>query len=210
MEIGIMNENGTGGEWFEELPRTGRIYQLMDEVQLSERKDTRIQALKALGESGDPRAVRPLIECAGDEEAEIRKYATEGLFKLHSPRGVDALNARLTDKQEEGATRRMAAEAMMEIRSQHAVELLISCLLDREENLPIREYVAILLARIKSDKALHALQRCSGEDSEMGAIAENALKKYATTSSNNLQGSWSIRNSTSENHTVKEGAAFRR
>ncbi len=205
-----MKENESGGEWFEDLPRTGLIYQLIDDVKASESRETRIQALKALGESGDPRAVRPIIECTDDNNMEIRKYATEGLLKLRSPRGVDALNARLMDKTEACTTRKIAADALGEIRSRRAMELLIECLRNREEDLSIREYVARILARTKSDRAYDALQCCRGENSGMSAIADEVLQAFENTTTDNMQNSWDIGNSVSGNHTVKEGTAFRR
>jgi hypothetical protein len=208
---GIMSENESGGEWFEELPRTGRIYQLIENSKISEGRESRIRALQALGESEDPRAVRPLVEYTRDDTAEIRRYATEGLFKLRSARGVDALHDRLRDKNEEGVTRKLAADALGEIRSHHAVDILIECLLNKEEDLSIREYVATVLARTRTEKARRTLlQCCSEKDSAIGTTAEKALHTLDRTPPDVAHHSWSMPKSRLNNHPIIEGAAFRR
>jgi hypothetical protein len=210
MEIGIMNESGSGREWFEELPHTGRIYQLIEDSKVSERRETRIRALRALGESEDPRAVRPLIEYTRDDASEIRRFATEGLYKLRSARGVEALHERLKEKQEEWGTRKLAADALGEIRSHRAVEILAECLLNREEDLSLREYVAGILARTATETARRALVQCCDEEgSPMGNVAEEALRTLDTSSSDERR-DWSLQNSPMENHLIKEGAALRR
>lgn len=201
-----MRENGFGGEWFEELPRTGRIYQLIENSRESEKMETRIQALRALGESEDPRAVRPLIEYTGDQAAEIRRYATEGLFKLRSPRGVEALYNRLKDRHEEYTTRKLAADALGEIRSHRALESLVECLLNSEEDRAIREYVAEVLARTRTEIARRALAQCgSGE-----GVEAQTFRTIDTGSSNIEQRNWSIPKSPVRNQSVKEGSAFMR
>jgi HEAT repeat protein len=211
MEIGIMSENGSGGEWFEELPHTGRIYQLIEDSKVSERRETRIRALRALGESEDPRAVRPLVEYTHDDASEIRRFATEGLYKLRSARGVEALYERVKDRQEEWGTRKLAADALGEIRSHRAVEILAECLLNGEEDLSIREYVAGVLARTATETARRALVRSRDEEgsSPMGNVAEEALRTLDTSSSDK-QRDWSLQNSSTENHPIKEGAAIKR
>ena len=70
------------GEWFSSMPRTEDIYRIIDEAQNDGRPKYRIGAVIALGDSGDPRAVRILMDCRTDENPDIRKYATEALRKL--------------------------------------------------------------------------------------------------------------------------------
>jgi HEAT repeat protein len=210
LEVGVMNENGSGGEWFDDLPRTGRIYQLIERSGESERRETRIRALRALGESEDPRAVRPLVKCTYDDAAEIRRYATEGLLKLRSARGADALHDRLRDKNEEWATRKLAADALGEIRSHYAIEILIECLLNRQEDLSIREYVAMVLAHTRTEKGRRALvQCCDGSDSAIANAAGAALHAFDATPSEAKQENWSMQNTPMKNTQVKGEAAFR-
>jgi HEAT repeat protein len=206
-----MSENGLGGEWFEGLPRTGRIYQLIERSQVSERRETRIRALRALGESEDPRAVYPLVECTNDDAADIRRYATEGLFRLRSVRGVEALHDRLKDGKEVWITRRLAADALGEIRSQRAIEILVQCLQDREEDPSLREYVAMVLARTRSEIARQALMQCCSEESTaVGKAAGEALHTFDTNPTFVEEMNWPIQNTFIESHQVKEGVAFRR
>jgi HEAT repeat protein len=155
-----MSEDTSDGRWFEGLPRSGYIYQVIDRTKASERRETRIRALKALGGSDDPRAVLPLVECTRDEAAEIRRYATRGLYRLRSARGVEALHERLKERTEEWVTRKLAADALGEIRSHRATEVLIERLQDREEDVSIREYVALVLGRTRTETARYALRQC--------------------------------------------------
>jgi HEAT repeat protein len=206
----MMSKEGSGGEWFEELPHEGRIYQLIERSRGSEQVETRILALRALGESGDPRAVRPLIDCTDDKNAEIRKYATEALLKLHSARGVEALNGRLKDRREGWATRKLAADALGEIRSHRALEVLSDLLQDASEDLTVREYVATVLARTGTETGRHALERCRSDESPtLRKIAEDALSTSDFSSRPIGVKNWITHNGSTSSHKMRERAGFR-
>ena len=101
------------------------------------------------GESDDPRAVRPLMDCCNDSDALIRRHATEGLFKLKSGRAVGVLIERLKDKKEQPATRENAASALAAIRSYSAIEGLRDLYADIDEDPALRSYVAEEIQRVR-------------------------------------------------------------
>jgi HEAT repeat protein len=109
----------------------------------------RIQAVIALGESEDPRAVRPLMDCCADNDPQIRLHATEALTKLRSGRAVPVLIERLRDKNEQLGTRKQAAVALAAVRSFSAIAGLRDLYGDMEEDPALRSYVAEELHRIR-------------------------------------------------------------
>ena len=172
-----MSEERSRGEWFNALPRTDRIYRLIEQVHRGEREESRVRAIDALGESGDPRAVQALVACTYDESAEVRKHATRALCKLGSVRGVRALNDRLRDRKEEWDTRKLAAEGLREIRSYSAIEFLVERLLDRREEAVVRTHIAGVLAETGCKRAYRALSAClSDENQAVRKAAEVAFR----------------------------------
>jgi HEAT repeat protein len=132
-------------EWFSSLPKTGGIYRLIDQTMSGWNKKERISAVIALGESGDPRAVYPVMDCCSDKDAEIRQHAISALFKLKSGRAVRVLIERLKDKSEQVLTRKCAAAALAEIRSYSAVEGLKAQLQDADDDPVIQSYITEVL-----------------------------------------------------------------
>jgi hypothetical protein len=88
MDMGVI---GSGDQWFSSRVRTGGIYRLIDAALKEGSREARIEAIVHLGESRDPRAVYPLIECCGDSDPSIRRFAIEALGKIGSGRAVDVL-----------------------------------------------------------------------------------------------------------------------
>jgi hypothetical protein len=56
------------------------------------------RAARALGETGDIRAVEPLVSALGDGQEYIRKAAAGALGKLGDPRAIEPLSAALNDR----------------------------------------------------------------------------------------------------------------
>jgi HEAT repeat protein len=133
--------------WFDPRLKRADIYRLiegsMGDRNLKERSD----AVLSLGESGDPRAVRPLMDCCGDGNSEIRLLATDALGKLKSGRAVDKLTERIRDKNEGVLVRQHAVIALAAIRSFRAVEVLRKLIADEHEDPSIRALVATELER---------------------------------------------------------------
>jgi HEAT repeat protein len=137
-------------EWYNALPKTGPIYDLINTATFGMSKRERLQAVIALGESDDPRAVRPLMELLRDGDPEIRIYATSALGTLKSGRAVHDLIGRLRDKSEQLATRQQAAAALAAIRSNTAIQGLKECIADENEDPTIRSYARDVLSGMRS------------------------------------------------------------
>jgi len=136
-------------EWYSSLPKTSGIYRLINGTMDDRDKKERIRAVIALGESDDPRAVRPLMDCCTDKDPLIRWHATEALFKLRSGRSVSVLVERLRDRKEQLATRERAAAALAAVRSFTAIEGLRDLYSDTDEDPALRSFVAEELHRIR-------------------------------------------------------------
>lgn len=158
--VGYMSGAGSNGEWFNELPRHDEIYRTIEQLMQGEGLHTRIKAALALGASGDPRAVGPLVKCCRDQNAEMRRHATEALLKLGSGRAVSALIDRLKDREEEWITRTRAAEALAGISTNQAIEALIERLKDTVESPAVRMFIAEILKQVKNPRVSQALKEC--------------------------------------------------
>jgi HEAT repeat protein len=146
--MGMIAERSVN-EWFSSLPKTGGVYRLINGTMSDRIQKERINAIIALGESDDPRAVCPLMDCCNDSDAQIRKHATEALCKLRSGRAVGVLTERLMDKKEQQSTRKHAAAALAAIRSYSAIEGLRDLYADADEDPALRSYVAEEIQRIR-------------------------------------------------------------
>ena len=131
------------------LPRTDGIYRLIEKTSNSRSPNVRIWAINALGNSGDPRAVRSLTECCQDRDPEIRLHAIEGLKNLRSGRSVEALAGRLRDRNELPEIRQRAAATLAAIRSFGAVLELRARHADTEEDDGIRAFIGGELDRLR-------------------------------------------------------------
>ncbi len=136
-------------EWFSSLPKTERIYRIIEKTMVGRSPQERIWAVMALGNSGDPRAVRSLIDCCHDQSPEIRRGAIEGLQKLRSGRAVDVLIDRLRDKEELPETRQRAAAALAAIRSYSAIQELRDRHADNDEDGALRSFIGGELDRVQ-------------------------------------------------------------
>jgi HEAT repeat protein len=133
------------GEWYNSLPPRGGVYDLIYTAVSGTGPAERLRAVVALGKSGDPRAVRPLVDLLGDTDTEIRLSATTALGNLKSGRPVDELIGRLRDRSEEMVVREQAAVALTAIRSTGALRELREFALDVSEDPVLRSHAGNLL-----------------------------------------------------------------
>jgi HEAT repeat protein len=136
------------GEWYNSFPYRGEIYNLIYTAVSGTGTADRLQAVVALGKSGDPRAVRPLVNLLSDEDQEIRLSATTALGSLKSGRPVDELVRRLRDRGELTVIREQAASALSAIRSTGALRGLKEFTLDEDEDPCLRLHAENLLKGI--------------------------------------------------------------
>ena len=103
-------------------PMSRGIYSLIDKTMNEHPMHERIRAVIALGDSEDPRAVRPLIDCCRDRNYEIRLHAIVALGNLRSGRSVEVLIERLQDITELEENREQACIALGSIGSLSAID----------------------------------------------------------------------------------------
>ena len=138
------------GEWYKSLPHSGGVYDLIYTAVSGTGLAERLRAVVALGKSGDPRAVRPLVDLLGDTDPEIRLAATTALGNLKSGRPVDELIERLQDRNEQMVIREQAAVALTSIRSTGALRGLREFSLNEDEDPVLRGYAGNLLKDISA------------------------------------------------------------
>jgi HEAT repeat protein len=143
-----MITNSMADELEDSLPATEGIYRLIEKTMNSRSAKVRIWAITALGNSGDPRAVRSLVECCQDQDPAIRIRAIEGLKNLRSGRSVEVLIERLRDKNELPEIRQRAAATLAAIRSFGAIRELRTRHTDTEEDERIRTFIGGELDRV--------------------------------------------------------------
>lgn len=129
-----LSVEGSGDRWFSEMPRVGRIYQLIDDTGSGVKVEDRLFAISSLGESGDPRAVDALIGCCSDADPRVRHCAVDALGKIRSGRAVPALLKCLSAKNELYEIRTGAAMALAATRSDISLAGLKMTLSDPEED----------------------------------------------------------------------------
>jgi HEAT repeat protein len=156
----FMAGNGDQGD----LDRREGIYSLISSLGERYEYAERIRAAKALGQSRDPRAISPLVECLKDVDPRVRRSCAEALLELGSIRSVQAFIERLEDGQESVFTRRVAADALAKIRTYSAIESLAGRLLDPAEKEAIRIHAADALGRTGSLRAIDALEKAAGDE----------------------------------------------
>ncbi|HQG93437.1 MAG TPA: HEAT repeat domain-containing protein [Acidobacteriota bacterium] len=111
------------------------------------------QDLVRLGESGDPRALAPLIQALKTGSEDSRKSAALALGILRNPSAAGPLVVALEDR--EGAVRAAAAQALGPLRNPLAVEPLIKALKDRHRD--TRRAAAIALGLMGDTPAVRPL-----------------------------------------------------
>lgn len=149
-DVMSLSAGGSGERWFSQLPRTGRIYSLIDEAGSTGDRDARIAAIIALGESGDPRAVDMLVHCCSDSNPVIRMHAVRALGKIRSGRSVTALRYRLADKNELLETRLAAVTALAGVRCDSAIDGLRECGIGQDEDPAVRSEIERALNEIQA------------------------------------------------------------
>jgi HEAT repeat protein len=110
-------------------------------------------AARALGEIGDSRAVEPLILTLKHEDRELREEAVQALGKIGDVRAVEPLIGALRDKV--WRVRDYAADALGKIGDVRAVEPLIDAL--RDEEVAVRGDAADALGKIGDVRAVEPL-----------------------------------------------------
>jgi hypothetical protein len=136
-----------------------------------EDKDVRWSAAFALGDTGDARAVEPLVAALADDALVL--VAARALGKIGDPRAVDPLAVVLM---EDGnpVRQREAAEALGRIGDPRAVDPLIAALGAEAQN--VQAAAALALGKIRDPRAVDPLITALGAKAEgLRSTAADAL-----------------------------------
>lgn len=133
----------------------------------------RIDAARALGDLGDPKAIDPLVEALKDKFRPVREAAAEALGKLGGdPRGVEAFLDFL--KNSSSMVREEGAAALGKIGHRSAAEALIQVIND--ESFFVRLSAVISLGKVGDSGATEPLTQClKDEDKDIREAASSAL-----------------------------------
>lgn len=134
------------GDWYEAVPGHGIVYDLSFAARSAPDTAGRLRAMAGLGKTGDPRAVRPLMDLVSDSDPAIRLGAVTALGELKSGRPVEVLIGRLQDQGEEPEIRKRAAETLAAIRSTGAIRELREFYANTSEDPALRSHIAGLLS----------------------------------------------------------------
>jgi HEAT repeat protein len=138
---------------------------------------TRKEAVDKLGQSKDPRAVKPLLLAAlKDENKDVRHAAADVLANQLDERGIEVLVVTLKDKNKD--IRQAAHYALRRACDARSVQLLVAEL--KDEDSFVRYAVADVLGEIGDSRSLQALVAAlEDEHSFVRLKAANALAKMA-------------------------------
>jgi HEAT repeat protein len=122
-------------------------------------------------------AVEPLIQASQDENKDVRRKAVEALVKIEDERAVEPLIQALQD--DDFVVRREAAEALVKIGDARAVDSLIQAL--KDEDFVVRQEAAEALVKIEDGRAIEPLiQALKDKDSAVRwRVAESLVKMGA-------------------------------
>ena len=169
-------------------------------------EDAREEAVRALGELNDPRAVNPLILALKDENRYVRREAAKSLGRIGDEKAIPALIEALKDEDRYG--REGAAEGLAEMKEKafspllhslsnndwhvrmgalialriigdrNAIPKIIDALQD--ENRFVRREAAKSLGRIGDERVIEPLTRAlKDEDTSVRMRAVSALAKFS-------------------------------
>ena len=112
----------------------------------------REDAAVALGESGDPRGVQPLIEALRDSDRAVRTAATSALTSIGEPAVIDLGNC-LRDS--DLSVQEAAASILSSIADDRVVDVLLSALVS--EDWVVRMHASKAIGRLASPQAVGTL-----------------------------------------------------
>jgi len=169
--------NRATGRTHEGLTDTAKLNRLIEDL-ANWSPLVRRHAAEELGDSGDTRAVEPLVKAFQDRDGTVRRKAAEALGKLGDTRAVTAELTRLIENLANSSpeVRRHAAEQLGDFGDARAVEPLIKALQDKDY--PVRWKATEALGKLGDARAVELLIRILGnEDANSRYWAAEALDK---------------------------------
>jgi HEAT repeat protein len=160
----------------EKLKKQGNVKKLIKLLGYQKHFEVRVEAAKALGEIGDPQAVKPLIPLLRDSSKKVREAVTEVLIRFGSS-AVEPLIFALKDRSK--LVRGAAAEVLGEIGDPLAVQPLSAAINDNKWD-NVQEAVARALGKIKDPSTVELLIAVALEHSQNSEVTKAAVAALKT------------------------------
>jgi beta-lactamase regulating signal transducer with metallopeptidase domain/HEAT repeat protein len=147
-----------------------------------ENEDVRVQALAALAEMRDPRAIPGLVKASRDASADVRELALTALMQFDAPEAADAATAALEDASPDVRERAARLVASLASRGRMPRAQALSALLPllKDVNPDVREQAAAALGSLADPEAINALTAALKDaDADVREGAARALGRIA-------------------------------
>lgn len=131
-----------------------RLDELVEKLRDSSKEVVKASVVEAIGQLGDPRAVKPLIEALNDEEMLVRWNAIKGLARFGEDAVAPLLRALDTADR---FKRRNVVQALGELGGDESVDRLIRMLMFDESDQMVLVEVIRALDRIRDSRSLDPL-----------------------------------------------------
>ena len=122
---------------------------------------TKLRAIQVLGEFGDPRALKPLLELYSHKDWQIRNAAIEAVCKIKSPEAIPILTEYLRD---EDPNVRNSAMQTLEKLGEDVVPPLLEALKDDDED--VRIFACNTLGNLGEERAVEGLIEALDDENE--------------------------------------------
>jgi len=144
----------------------------------SEDPAERIEGVRGLGESGDPKAIEHLIGAANDPDERVRVKAIDTLGQLKAKDAVPLLVQKLFLRDTDQATKARVLVALGKIGDERATSPILD-LLSRDVDRPIRGNAVYALGEIGDTRAIPGLEKLAGstDDEALRTLATETARK---------------------------------
>jgi hypothetical protein len=144
----------------------------------SDDPDERIEGVRGLAESGDPKAIEYLIGAASDPDDRVRVKAIDTLGQLKAKEAVPLFVQKLFLRDTDQATKARILVALGKIGDERATDPILD-LLSRDVDRPIRGNAVYALGEIGDPRAVPELEKLAGatDDEALRTLATDTARK---------------------------------
>ncbi len=144
----------------------------------SEDPEQRIEGVRGLAESGDPKAIEHLIGAANDPDDRVRVKAIDTLGQLKAKDAVPLFVQKLFLRDTDRSTKARILVALGKIGDERATSPILD-LLSRDADRPIRGNAVYALGEIGDTRAIPGLEKLAGstDDEALRTLATETARK---------------------------------
>jgi HEAT repeat protein len=138
----------------------------------------RMEGVRGLAESNDPKAIEYLIGAVSDPDERVRVKGVDTLGQLKAKEAVPLLVQKLFLRDTDQATKARILAALGKIGDERATSPILD-ILSRDADRPVRGNAVFALGEIGDPKALPALEKlaASADDEALRALATETTRK---------------------------------